>query len=139
MKSTGQHRNQAVVAVIQRDHQLLTIRRSNAVIAPGQYCFPGGGIEPGESAEAAIVREMQEELSILIDPVNPFWNSITPSGIELSWWAANIRSGQTIIPNPAEVASYHWLSVAQIRSLPNLLISNVEFFQSLDRGEFELP
>ncbi len=138
MKSTDPIHRQAVVAVIQRDDQLLTIKRSQTVRAPGQFCFPGGGIESGESAEEAIVREMQEELNVDVSPCNPIWNSTTPSGIELFWWSAEIRSGQTIIPNPEEVESFHWFSIEQIRRLPDLLVSNVAFFQSLDRGDFRL-
>ncbi|ASZ12860.1 NUDIX domain-containing protein [Chitinophaga pendula] len=35
---------------------------------PGIYYMPGGKIEPGETAEQALVRELQEELNITIDP-----------------------------------------------------------------------
>lgn len=37
---------------------------------------PGGGVEPGESDEAAIVRELEEEIGLVVDPASlpaPVW------------------------------------------------------------------
>lgn len=38
---------------------------------PGDICFPGGGVEPGETPEAAAMRELQEEL--LVSPSQVEW------------------------------------------------------------------
>jgi len=40
------------------------------------------------------------------------------------------------IPNPLEVQACHWLTVAEIRSLPQLLASNLEFLDAWESGQF---
>ncbi len=130
--------SQAAVAVIVERGKFLTITRSESVRAPGMVCFPGGGVETDETIEEALVREMEEELSVVVVPVECLWKSTAASGVELNWWATTLAPDQVIKPNPAEVASFHWLSIDDILALPNLLPSNAEFFRSLNRGEFEL-
>lgn len=46
------------------NHQLLTVRKKNT----HKFMFPGGKFQAGENAEAAIYREVREELSCEIDP-----------------------------------------------------------------------
>lgn len=50
------HRRTAARGVIPRDGRLLMIHTDR-----GDYKFPGGGVEPGESLEAALGRELLEE------------------------------------------------------------------------------
>ncbi len=50
---------------------LLTSRPQGKVYA-GQWEFPGGKLEAGESVEAALRRELTEELGIEIGPVQPW-------------------------------------------------------------------
>ncbi|HEX4129423.1 MAG TPA: NUDIX domain-containing protein [Pirellulales bacterium] len=128
---------QGVVAVIERDGRLLVIRRSAQVVAPGAFCFPGGGIEPGESEEAALVRELREELCVPVQPVRLLWRSTTPWGVRLAWWRAGLAPSAVLEPVAAEVESVHWLTPAEIRSLDGLLESNHHFFAALERGEIE--
>ena len=52
------------VAIVVREGRMLVIRRSRHVIAPLTYCFPGGGIEDGETEETAVVREVHEEIGV---------------------------------------------------------------------------
>jgi 8-oxo-dGTP diphosphatase len=53
------------------DRFLLTSRPAGKVYA-GYWEFPGGKLEPGESVETALRRELQEELGIAIDAVEPW-------------------------------------------------------------------
>ncbi len=117
------------VAVIVRGQRLLVIRRAASVVAPGKYCFPGGGIEDAESEEQALVRELREELGVTVRPVRRLWQSVTPWRVALAWWLAELDDGAELFPNPDEVASVHWLSMDEMESLEGLLESNLEFLR----------
>lgn len=54
---------------------LLTSRPVGKVYA-GYWEFPGGKLEPGESVEAALRRELHEELGITIGAVEPWRTSV---------------------------------------------------------------
>ena len=53
-----------VVAVIERDGRILIAQRSRTAQHPLKWEFPGGKVEPDETPETAIVRELNEELAI---------------------------------------------------------------------------
>jgi 8-oxo-dGTP pyrophosphatase MutT (NUDIX family) len=131
-------RRHGVVAVLIRGEQLLVVRRSRHVEAPGAYCFPGGGIEAGESEDAALRREMVEELGASIVPVRRLWRSVTSWDVDLCWWLGELPETESLVPNPAEIESIHWLTIAEMLALDGLLESNREFLAALERGEFRI-
>jgi 8-oxo-dGTP diphosphatase len=51
-------------AIIERDGRFLLTRRLRGTHLAGLWEFPGGKCEPGESAEACLVRELAEELGV---------------------------------------------------------------------------
>ena len=54
----------AAVALIDVDGRVLLARRPEGKPMAGLWEFPGGKLEPGETPEAALVRELREELAI---------------------------------------------------------------------------
>ena len=123
-----------VVVVVMREERFLVIRRSEHVRAPGTHCFPGGHIEPGESEADAARRELLEELAAHATPLRLLWRSVTPWNVELAWWLAEIAPSADLVPNPLEVAAFHWLPADEIRHLPDLLASNREFLDAWESG-----
>lgn len=64
-----------VVAVVQNergDYLICRMPRDRGVF-PGQWGLPGGGIEAGERMEAALRREIKEELGIEINDIKPLF------------------------------------------------------------------
>lgn len=53
-----------VGAVIVRGDLILTARRRPGKSAAGRWEFPGGKVEPGESPQQALIRELREELGV---------------------------------------------------------------------------
>ena len=54
-----------VAAIIQKDGKILSCQRGYGEFKDG-WEFPGGKLEPGETGEQAIVREIHEELEVTI-------------------------------------------------------------------------
>ncbi len=57
-------------AVVEREGRVLATRRRPGVSMAGKWEFPGGKIEPEESAEACVVRELREELGLPVRVVS---------------------------------------------------------------------
>jgi len=110
-----------VIAVIENDGRLLMIRRSASVRSPLTWCFPGGGIEDGETQEAALVRELQEELSLIVEPCKHLMTQTKHDGrLVLYCWSARILSGEPV-PSPKEVAEVEWMSPQAVRTRDKVL------------------
>ena len=58
----------------------LMVRRAAGIPAGGTWCSPGGGIEPGESAEEAVVRGTRTHLDVLLNHIAFFDHLRRPFG-----------------------------------------------------------
>ena len=127
-----------VVGIAVRDGRFLVIRRSQHVVAPGMYCFPGGGIEGDESEIDALKREFREEIAAQVEPLRRVWQCVTTWQVELSWWHVRLADGTRLRANQAEVDSIQWFSAEEMAALPNLLPSNHDFLTELQEGTIRL-
>lgn len=85
----GKHREAAVlIPLLQKNgewHLLFEVRAQN-IAQGGEICFPGGGVEKGETGEEAAVRETMEELLVSrkqIDVICPMFEMTGPGGAEV--------------------------------------------------------
>ena len=62
----------AVGVLIAPDGRFLLTSRPEGKVYAGHWEFPGGKVEPGETVEQALRRELHEELGITIGPAEPW-------------------------------------------------------------------
>ncbi|MGY0040798.1 NUDIX domain-containing protein [Pedobacter sp. NJ-S-72] len=66
--------------IISHEGQILVAQRSLNMHLPLKWEFPGGKVEPGESAEDCLIREIREELAVEIKIVKKMTPSIHDQG-----------------------------------------------------------
>lgn len=106
----------AVVAgLIVRDGKLLIAQRPGDKHMGGRWEFPGGKIEKGESPEAALRRELSEELGIEVK-VGRIYHAVMHSYPEkdvlLMFYRCSLMFGE---PQPIEEADVRWIKESEIR------------------------
>lgn len=121
-----------VVACRRGDGRWLLIRRGASLsAAPMKVCFPGGGIEGKESQRETVIREMQEELSVAVEPIACVWESVSSEHpLKLWGWHAQLLS-TAINPDHQEVDEVLWLTEAEIRLHPDLIPNTRHFLDAL--------
>jgi 8-oxo-dGTP pyrophosphatase MutT (NUDIX family) len=95
---------------------ILTRRSAHLRRHPGQWAFPGGRIDPGELAVQAALREMEEEIGVVL-PEHAVLGRLddlpTRSGFVITpivvWGGPRLA----VAPNPAEVASVHRIPLVE--------------------------
>ncbi|MEU0130632.1 (deoxy)nucleoside triphosphate pyrophosphohydrolase [Streptomyces sp. NPDC006289] len=89
-----------VAGAVCRGGRLLAARRSAPPELAGRWELPGGKLEPGESGEQALVRELREELGVQAEPLEriPGEWPLKP-GYVLWVWTVRLVSGE---PSPLE-------------------------------------
>lgn len=107
-----------VAAVIIRDGCVLTCRRNAERSAGGLWEFPGGKVEPGESAEEALIREIREELGVDIEVGELIHRATTPTDtapVDLSSYAARLTDA--VPTSSTDHDALRWLQPDELRSL----------------------
>ncbi|HEX7873335.1 MAG TPA: (deoxy)nucleoside triphosphate pyrophosphohydrolase [Sphingobium sp.] len=108
-------------ALVDTDGRVLLQQRPEGKSMAGLWEFPGGKIEPGESPEAALVRELQEELGIdteeaCLAPAT-FASALLPNGRHLILLLYVCRKWRGI-PQPLEGGALRWEYPAGMFALP---------------------
>lgn len=107
----------AAAVITNSDGKILCALRSPTMSLPNLWEFPGGKIEPGESGEVCLVREIAEELGCQIEVANLLEDTTHDYGnfiIRLMTFDAKIIEG---VPSASEHAALLWLPIASLKSL----------------------
>jgi NADH pyrophosphatase NudC (nudix superfamily) len=107
----------AIVAVITHNDKILLIERGSAVPFTGYWGPLSGKVEPGESQEAAVVRESMEEVGLTVRPVREVWENIsTGETYRLHWWLAEYVSGDLVL-DTREASAARWVTAQEISGI----------------------
>ncbi|MEO5920336.1 MAG: NUDIX domain-containing protein [Pseudolysinimonas sp.] len=108
-----------VCGLLVRDGMALIVHRSpDRAVYPGVWDFPGGHVDPGESRPAALVRELAEELGVVIpEPTVPPALVLDETGYHLSVWVVTEWDGEPRNLAPDEHDDLAWFDPAAALAL----------------------
>ncbi len=110
----------AAVALIDPDGRILLAQRPEGKVMAGLWEFPGGKVEAGESPEAALIRELREELGIdtwesCLAPLTFASHEYESFHLLMPLYACRKWEGT---PHAREGQALRWTRVAEMRTLP---------------------
>ena len=108
------------VALVDADRRVLIAQRPQGKAMAGLWEFPGGKVEPGETPEAALIRELEEELGIstqqaCLAPVSFASHSYENFHLLMPLYACRKWQGK---PEPREHIALKWVRPQALRDYP---------------------
>ena len=108
------------VALIDADGRILLAQRPKGKSLAGLWEFPGGKVEAGETPEAALIRELREELGIdtkesCLAPLTFASHSYDDFHLLMPLFACRRWQG---IPTPREGQTLAWVRASDLRNYP---------------------
>jgi 8-oxo-dGTP diphosphatase len=108
------------VALVDADRRVLIAQRPEGKMLAGLWEFPGGKVEPGESPEAALIRELEEELGIstkeaCLAPVSFASHSYENFHLLMPLYACRKWQG---VPQAREHSALKWVRPQNLRDYP---------------------
>ena len=110
-------RKLVVAALVREEGRILMSRRRPDQAMPNLWEFPGGKVEPGEHPEAALVREVREELGcdLAVDRIHEVvFHAYADFDLYMLVYAGRIVAGA---PRAIEVAEVLWVPATELPSL----------------------
>ncbi|ATQ31377.1 (deoxy)nucleoside triphosphate pyrophosphohydrolase [Rhodococcus ruber] len=115
MSATTGRADEVVAGAIFRDGRLLLAQRVSPPELAGLWELPGGKAEPGESAEAALRRELREELGVEVAGAQRVGAGVPLGGGRvLRAYRVELVSGE---PRPLEHAALRWVDADELERI----------------------
>jgi 8-oxo-dGTP diphosphatase len=128
-----------VAAVIERsDRRLLIGQRRKNDTSPLKWEFPGGKVEPGEAPEAALTRELKEELGATLQRSIPIGRVVhkyasKPEELEIVFYAVQIAEVELV---PRAFEQIAWVLPKELGQY-NFLAANAQLVANLATGRIK--
>jgi 8-oxo-dGTP diphosphatase len=126
----------AVAVIVSHDRVLLVRRRADDGAPP--WVLPGGKLEPGESPEAASVREVLEETGLTVEATRVLGERIHPATrAHLIYVVCAVIAGTARAAAADEVDAVEWVPIRELRTyVPYGFYEPVEVYlrQALTEG-----
>ena len=108
------------VALIDADDRVLIAQRPAGKALAGLWEFPGGKLDPGERPEAALIRELDEELGIAVKeaclaPLTFASHAYPEFHLLMPLWVCRRWEGQV---SPREGQALKWVRAGKLREYP---------------------
>jgi 8-oxo-dGTP diphosphatase len=107
-----------VGAAIVSAGRVLACERSTPPEAAGRWEFPGGKVEPGETEEAALVRECAEELGVRVAVSARVGGDVSMAHGRAVLRVYLARLVGAAPPRPLEHAALRWLTAEELGDVP---------------------
>jgi NAD+ diphosphatase len=106
----------AVIMAVHDGGDRLVLGRQ-AAWPPGRFSILAGFVEPGESAEAAVVREVAEEVGLRVTDVRYVGSQPWPFPQSLMLgFVARVEGDDTLRPDVSEIEEAHWFTRRELQS-----------------------
>jgi len=107
---------------------LLTRRATDLRAHAGQWAMPGGRLDEGETPEQAALRELAEEIGLVLEPdavLGRLDDYATRSGYVITPVVVWAGAARDVAPNASEVASIHRIPVQELLRADAPLLNHV--------------
>jgi len=106
----------AIIVLVQRGPELLLVRARRH--PPGLYSVVAGFVEPGETLEEAVAREVREESGLMIKDIRYFGSQPWPFPHSLMIGFTASYADGTICPEDAEIEDADWFTPDHLPTIP---------------------
>jgi len=129
----GERRAAAVAVVVMPDEDgnasvLLTLRASGLRRHGGQWALPGGRLDPDETPRAAALRELEEEVGLVLPPENILGcldDYPTRSGFVIAPVVVWGSDSAPLRPDPGEVAGVYLIPFEELLDPKSLVLQSI--------------
>ncbi len=106
-----------VIGIVYWEGKVLVGKRTHGKPLPGYWEFPGGKVDPNESLEQALIRELAEETGLTVRPSQPIWSAehlYSYGRVPITAWWCDCDIGDA---KPLATDQLAWVNAGQLADL----------------------